>query len=303
MAKRKRFGEILVEARVLDQAELVRALEKQRGTGRRLGQVLEEMGVVTERDIAAVLARQFGFKTVSNIAKAKFSEDILKLFDGETAMKKLLFPLKKEKSTLFLAMVNPLDIETIDNLSFRSGMRIVPCVTTPSEIQAAVNRHYYNILQNVELAGHDPAVVIEIPQEKAEAKGSSWTVLVVDDLDVVRSTVVSLLKREGYHMLLAENGAEGLKLALQEQPHLVIADTGDMPGMDGYEMFRAIQANMNTTKIPVIALSEKPSAEEEAKLLEMGYHDFIAKPINPIRLVARTRHALRIIYGNSPPQR
>ena len=44
-------------------------------------------------------------------------------------------------------------------------------------------------------------------------------------------------------------------------------------------------------------------AEEEAKLLEMGYFDFIAKPINPVRLVARIRHALRIIYGTSPPPR
>jgi len=303
MAKRKRFGEILVEARVIDPKELARALEKQRGSGRRLGQVLEDMGVVTERHIAATLARQFGFKTVSNIAKAKFSEELLDFFDGETAMKKLVFPLRKEKSTLFLAMVNPLDIETIDNLSFRTGLRIVPCVTTPSEIQAAVNRHYYNILQDVELAGHDPAVVIDVPVEKTDSKSSTWTILVVDDQEVTRSMVLSILKREGYRVLQAENGKEGLALVQQEQPHLILSDSGEMPNMDGYEMFRVLQASRSSQQAPVIALSEKDSAEEEAKLLEMGYHDFIAKPINPVRLVARTRHALRIIYGNSPPQR
>lgn len=284
MAKRKRFGEILIEAGVVDEHQLERALEKQKGTGRRLGQVLEEIGVVTERDIAAVLARQFGFKTVANIARATFSKELLALCDCDTAMNKMLFPLKKEGSTLFLAMVNPLDIEIIDNLSFKCGLRIVPCVTTPTEIQSAVNRHYLNIVEQ----SHEP--------------DTWWTVLVVDDQDLVRSAILAALKREGYNLLEASNGADGLKLAMQKKPHLIISDTV-MPRMDGYEMFRAIQGNLDIKHIPVIALSSKSSAEEEAKLLEMGYFDFIAKPINPVRLVARTRHALRIIYGNSPPPR
>ncbi|MCK4509429.1 MAG: response regulator [Desulfuromonadales bacterium] len=284
MAKRKRFGEILVEAKVVDESQLERALEKQKGTGRRLGQVFEEMGVVTERDIAAALARQFGFKTVANITRATFSKELLAHFDGDTALKLLLFPLKQEGNSLFLAMVNPLDIETIDNLSFKSGLRVIPCVTTPTEIQSAVNRHYYKIVEQT----HEP--------------DSWWTVLVVDDQDLVRAAAMAALKREGYDLLEAANGADGLKVALQQKPHLIVADTV-MPRMDGYEMFRAIQANLSIKHIPVIALSSKSTAEEEAKLLEMGYFDFIAKPINPIRLVARVRHALRIIYGTSPPPR
>jgi len=284
MAKRKRFGEILLEAKVVDQNQLDRALDRQKGTGRRLGQVLEDMGVVTERDIAAALARQFGFKTVSNIARAKFSQELLSLFDSDMASNRMLFPLKQEGSTLYLAMVNPLDIETIDNISFKSGLRVIPCVTTPTEIQSAVNRHYLKIVEQT----HEP--------------DAWWTVLVVDDQDLVRSAAIAALKREGYNLLEATNGADGLKVALQEKPHLIIADTV-MPRMDGYEMFRAIQANLDIKHIPVIALSSKSSAEEEAKLLEMGYFDFIAKPINPIRLIARTRHALRVLYGTTPPPR
>jgi CheY-like chemotaxis protein len=279
-----RFGEILVETKVLTESQLERALEKQKGTGRRLGQILEEMGVVTERDIATTLARQFGFKTVSNIALASFSKELLDLFDGETAMNKMLFPLKLEGTSLFLAMVNPLDIETIENISFKTGLRIVPCITTPTEIRSAVNCHYFKIVEQK----LDP--------------DSWWTVLVVDDQDLVRGAAVAALKREGYNLLEASNGADGLKVALQEKPHLIIADT-IMPRMDGYEMFRAIQGNLSIKHIPVIALSSKSTAEEEAKLLEMGYFDFIAKPINPVRLVARSRHALRIIYGTSPPPR
>jgi CheY-like chemotaxis protein len=282
MAKHKRLGEILLEAKVVDENQLQQALKRHWDTGRRLGEVLKDMGMVTERDIAVALARQFGFKTVSNIAKATFSADLLELFDGDMAIEKMLFPLKKEANTLYLAMVNPLDMETIDYLAFKTGLRVVPCVTTPTEIQVAVNRHYFNIA------------------EQANGPGVWWTVLVVDDQDLVRSEIMAALKREGYSMLEASNGADGIKMALEERPHLIIADTV-MPSMSGHEMYRAIQNNLNIKHIPIIALSSKSSPEEEAKLLEMGYFDLVAKPINPIRLVARTRHALRIIYGNSPP--
>ncbi|MCM2264233.1 MAG: response regulator [Desulfuromonadales bacterium] len=283
--RRKRFGEILVDAKVLNEDTLTRALERQRGTGRRLGQVLEDMGVVTEKDIAAALARQFGFKTVANIARATFPPEVLALVGAEAAMSKLIFPLKQEASSLYLAMVNPLDMEVLDNLSFKSGLRIIPCVTTPTEIQAAVNQHYY---KKVTSQAQEPDVW--------------WTILVVDDQELVRSAVLAALKREGFNLLEAENGADGVKVTVQQKPHLIVSDTV-MPRMDGYEMFRALKGNLQTRHIPIIALSSKASAEEEAKLLEMGYYDFIAKPINPIRLVARVKHALKLIYGDSPPPR
>lgn len=298
MAKRKRFGEILMDAGVIDQGQLYEALDKQQETGYRLGQILEDMGVVTERDIAVALARQFGFKTVSNIAKAKFSEDLLAVFDGDTAIKKMLFPLKKEGKLLYLAMVNPLDIETIDNLSFKSDLRIVPCITTPSEIQSAVNLHYYHLIENVELAAHDPGVVLELPEEKKTDQDILWKILLVDGQKRVHCDVIPALKREGYKLLQASNGVDGLQLATQEQPHLILADTADMPQMGGYAMFRALQVNPKVNNIPILALSEEASAEEEARLLGMGYVDVLVKPLNPLRLVARTRNVLKIIYGH-----
>jgi CheY-like chemotaxis protein len=285
MQQRKRFGEILVEAKVLSEDELGRALERQRGNGRRLGQVLEDMGAVTKKDTAAALARQFGFKTVANIARASFPPELLALVGAEAAMSKLIFPLKLEGGSLYLAMVNPLDIEVIDKLSFRAGVRIIPCVTTPAEIQAAVNHHYYK-----KIVDH------------AQQADAWWTILVVDDQELVRSAVVAALKCEGYNLLEAENGADGVKIAMQQKPHLIISNTV-MPRMDGYEMFQALKGNLQTRHIPIIALSSKSSAEEEAKLLDMGYYDFIAKPINPVRLVARVKHALKLICGDSPPPR
>jgi CheY-like chemotaxis protein len=302
MQRRKRFGEILVEARVISEGTLAKALEQQRISKQRLGKVLEEMGVVTERDIAAALARQFGFKTVANIAKAAFSEELLSIIDGDAAMNKMVFPLKINGKTLFLAMVNPLDMETIDNLSFTKGFNIVPCVTTPTEIHRAIKRHYFNIYHQIELAAHEPGVVLEIPSEVRPSQHTGWTILVVDDQDLDRAAMVATLKNGGYRLLEAANGVDALKLAMQHNPHLIVSDM-IMPRMDGYDLFRTLQANPQTAHIPVIALSARSSVEEEAQLLDMGCCDFLPKPFNPVRLLARVKNALRLTCGASPPNR
>lgn len=281
--RRKRFGEILIEQGVLTEVSLRDALNRQKETGKPMGRVLEEMGIITEKEIAGILAKQFGYRTVFDIARHTFPESLLKLLEGEAALKHLIFPLKVEQRTLFLAMANPMDMQLIDKTSFRTGLRVVPCVTTPTEIQEAVSQHYF----------------CTIPAEAG--KPDWWTILVVDDQDLVRSAIVAALKKKGYTLFEAVNGAEGLRTALQQQLHLIISDTV-MPRMDGEEMFRALKSNPATREIPVIALSSKAAAEEEARLLDMGYFDFIPKPINPIRLTARVNRALRIVFGDHPPK-
>ncbi|WP_298037382.1 response regulator [uncultured Desulfuromonas sp.] len=282
MTRRKRIGQILVETGTISAEALTRALKRQENFGGLLGQILEEMGTVSERDIAAVLARQFNFQIVRDIAKHSFSPELLGLLDSETAIKKLIFPLRQQGKTLYLAMADPLDMETLDDLSFRTGMRVIPCVTTAGEIQEAVNRHYLQVGSGL--------------------KPAWWMVLVVDDHELVRAAAIAALEKEGFHAIEAANGAEGLKAAYEHLPHLIISDT-IMPRMDGYDMFRALKANSRTCSIPVIALSSRSAAEEEAKLLEKGYFDFVAKPINPVRLMARVKRALKSVYGDSPPFR
>jgi CheY-like chemotaxis protein len=282
MAGRKKFGEILIDAGVLTEKTLQDALEKQRKTGKNLGQVLEEQGIVTERDIAIVLAKQFHFQTVRDISSHTFPAEVLKLTDGDSCLKKLIFPLKIANRKLHLAMVNPLDMEVIDDLAFRTGLPVTPCVTTRNEIVSAVNSHYL---------GKDPRMA-----------HVWWTILIVDDQEMVRSAIQAALEREGYAVLQAENGAEGLKVAMSQMPHLIVSDTV-MPRLTGDEMFRSLQSHPRTRKIPVIGLSSKSAPEEEARVLSLGYFDFIAKPINAIRLNARVKRALQAVYGDVPPPR
>jgi CheY-like chemotaxis protein len=282
MAARKKLGEILVEAEIITPEILQTALQQQHGTDKRLGQVLEEMDVLLEEDIAAGLARQFGVRQVKGIARYNYPPEVLNLVAPEEALNRSIFPLKVEKKTLYLAMVNPLDHDTVREIGFRIGLQVVPCVTTPDEIKAAINRHLLTV------------------EKTAVKEDRWWTVLIVDDQEMIQLAVEAALKKQGYTILKADNGAEGLRIAMQEKPHLIITDTL-MPRMDGTEMFRNLKANQQIAYIPVIALSAKAAPEEEARLLDMGYYDFIAKPINPVRLVARVKHALRQSYGDTPP--
>ena len=274
---RKRMGEILLETGIISQEILDKALSRQKGSGKRLGQILEEMDVVLEEDIAKALGKQFNFPYVKGLARYRFPPEVLALIDAETALTNFIFPLKLEGRTLHLAMSNPLDMALQNDLSFKTGLRIAPCVTTPEEIKAAVHKFY---LKELEVTEDDRA----------------WNILIVDDQDIVLSAAEAALKKEGYTVFKACNGAEGLKMAIQVRPHLIITDV-IMPRMDGLEMFRALKGNRSVADIPVIALSAKAAAEEEYRLLEMGFYDFVAKPINPIRLTARVRRAMRRNHG------
>jgi CheY-like chemotaxis protein len=282
MTRRKKFGEILVEAGVVDDIQLRQALARQRGTAKRLGEVLEELGVVKEKDIAVAVAHQFGFKVVKQLARFNYPSDVLAMVRSEEALQLLIFPLKFDESgALLLAMVNPLDLDTINNLTFRIGKRIVPCVTTPSEIQEAVARHYL---------------------ERGAAKGGAdwWTILVVDDQDMMRNAILAALRPQGYTLYEARNGAEALKLASTHPPHLVITEI-IMPRMNGTELIDALRRNPVTRSVPVMTLTSRASAEEEARLLDYGFFDFVAKPVNPVRLLARVKRALHLAYGSNPP--
>jgi len=272
MQRRKRFGELLVDAKVLDEETLGRALEQQKTSGKRVGVILEEMGIISDRDVVLILSRQFNCKTVSNISKHPFSEDVLGLIDGHTAQEKGVFPLKVEGRSLHLAITNPLDLETLDTVSFMTGMRVIPYLTTPAEVQEAVRKHY--------LKAPGPGEPLDV------------TVLLIDSLELWRDFFQADLKREGLRGVQI-TGAEAFRSVLKEPPRVVLVDA-DVEGVNGgIEMLRALKSRKATRDIPVIALSARSSPEEEARFLDAGFFDFVAKPANPTRLMARVKRALK----------
>ena len=127
--------------------------------------------------------------------------------------------------------------------------------------------------------------------EKLENK--SQTILVADDEPVNRELMKRWLEREGYHVLMARNGAEALALARASAPDLVIMDVM-MPEMDGLQACLLIKEDELTRDIPVIFLSARDETEMKVNGLSLGADDYISKPFETEELLARVRVALRL---------
>lgn len=118
------------------------------------------------------------------------------------------------------------------------------------------------------------------------------TILIVDDEPDILQLLGYNLEKEGFAVLKASNGAEGVRLALQHLPDAIVLDIM-MPEMDGFEACRALRANPSTQPIPILFLTAKSGEIDEILGLELGADDFIQKPISPRLLVSRIKARIR----------
>ena len=106
-------------------------------------------------------------------------------------------------------------------------------------------------------------------------------ILVVDDDKNIRRLMKAVLEREGYTVVLAENGEEAMKQMESEHIDLCVLDVM-MPKMNGYEATKAIRSmeNLRKAKIPIIAMTANAFDEDRRKALEAGMNDHVTKPIS-----------------------
>ena len=116
-------------------------------------------------------------------------------------------------------------------------------------------------------------------------------VVVEDEPDIV-DVVTYNFQREGYLVLAAERGDEGLNLIRSERPDLVLLDLM-LPGMDGLSICRQMKSDGSLREIPIIIASAKGEESDVVIGLEMGADDYLAKPFSPRELLARVKAVLR----------
>jgi two-component system cell cycle response regulator DivK len=104
-------------------------------------------------------------------------------------------------------------------------------------------------------------------------------ILIVDDEDTNQRLLKAILKPKGYETLEAYDGAEGIKLARESQPDLILMDI-QIPEIDGIEAFKILQAEPSTMNIPVIALTSYAMSGDREKFLSLGFRDYVAKAIS-----------------------
>jgi DNA-binding response OmpR family regulator len=115
------------------------------------------------------------------------------------------------------------------------------------------------------------------------------TILIIEDDPLQADVVRSLLENNGFEVVLAGDGAEGLRKLYDAQPDLVILDLV-LPQMDGWAVCRRIR-EMST--VPIIIMTSRRSDEEKIKGLRLGADDYVVKPFNLQELVARVSSVLR----------
>jgi len=147
MADRIRLGELLVEAQIITPDQLQSALERQKKDGRRLGTLLVEEGVVTETQVTQILSQQLSVPWVS-LYHIDFSRQLLNLVPRELAERNCLVPIFVRRvrgvgDALYLAMDNPEDDASKEEVSKFAGLPVRAMIAPPSDIRAAIRAYYF----------------------------------------------------------------------------------------------------------------------------------------------------------------
>jgi DNA-binding response OmpR family regulator len=116
------------------------------------------------------------------------------------------------------------------------------------------------------------------------------TVLIVEDEAAIREIAVAYLAREGFEVLEAETGLEGLRIWRQEKPDAVLLDL-NLPGMDGLEVCREIRRD--SSEVPIFMVTARVEESDELNGLAVGADDYLKKPFSAKVLVARVKALLR----------
>lgn len=142
--RRRRLGDLLIEAGLIDETQLKAALNEQRKWGGRLGRTVVEMGFVTETAMSEVLARQLELPIIDL--------DTVKVAPGTTALLRLdlcerygVFPIDRDLTsrTISIATSDPTNVEHLQALEFATNLKVLPTVCTASAIERAIRHHYF----------------------------------------------------------------------------------------------------------------------------------------------------------------
>ena len=123
----------------------------------------------------------------------------------------------------------------------------------------------------------------------------------VEDEKAIADILIFNLQREGYQTLEANDGPEGLRLALEKAPDLILLDVM-LPGMDGFEVCKRVR---ETSQVPILMLTAREEEADKIAGLELGADDYITKPFSMRELMARVKANMRRApapaAGEAPP--
>lgn len=208
MAKKKRLGEILMDAGLINETQLSAALHSQKTWGGKLGSTLVRMGFVSEAGILKCLSAQLRLPS-ADFRKLSVSPKAIHAVPFNIAEKYNVIPvaLKEEmgKKTVILAMSDPTNLDTVSEIEFQTGVRVRPVVATESSITKAIDQYYraknfkteYGYEKRVDLAAVGDADEMVILSEGEELTVSTTPDGEQGDPAALTRALVAVLVRKG----------------------------------------------------------------------------------------------------------
>lgn len=166
------LGELLLQEKVITPEQLKSALDMQREKSIPLQTAIINLGLVSEEELAQALSRQLGYPYI-DLEQFEVYPDVVNLIPVEIAKKYMIMPIHRIRSFLTLAMVDPTDLEVIEDIRFRTGLSIQPVIASESGIMNAINKYYGSssalrvrkIIEDIELAEDTRVNIIEEEKE------------------------------------------------------------------------------------------------------------------------------------------
>ena len=117
-------------------------------------------------------------------------------------------------------------------------------------------------------------------------------VLIIEDNEKNMKLVRDILQAKGYETAEAVNAEDGIKLALERVPDLVLMDI-QLPGMNGMEALKVLRSDPKTAKVPVVAITASVMTQDRKQIMDTGFDGFIEKPINLKEFLAAVQGAIK----------
>lgn len=167
------LGELLVQEKLLDKEQLKEVQDFQKKNDVSTGTAVVSLGYISEEDMAQALSRQLGYPYI-NLDQFEVYPDVISLIPVEIAKKYLIMPIHRIRSFLTLAMVDPTDLDVIEDIRFRTGLSIQPVIASETGITNAIKKYY---------GSSDSLRVKQIVDEIEQAEDTTVNVIEEDEED------------------------------------------------------------------------------------------------------------------------
>jgi type IV pilus assembly protein PilB len=168
------LGELLLREKIISTDQLQAALDFQKKNSLPVGTSLVQLGYISEEEIAQALSRQLGYPYI-DLDQFEVYPEVINLIPNDVAKKYVVMPIHRIRSFLTLAMVDPTDLEVIEDIRFRTGLSIQPVIASESGVMNAINKYYGSadairvkkIVEDIELAEEGRINIVEVEPEES----------------------------------------------------------------------------------------------------------------------------------------